>query len=151
MRLDRTLIADRPDIARAARSLERIAALSGLRCALMGLPVELPGLAALVQRRVGGLCRFSAPDLRVAAERGGIGVRAALWFEDAPSRGISFVNLGPAQGGVHMRGLLRALEDAGRATSSHGAVYGLHVTLAQPELGDPTRDWLTNPAVSGSP
>lgn len=147
--LDRTLILARPDIVDAALTLERIAALTTLRCTLNGVPVQAHGLAALIRRHVGPALP-ETPDLDFTGEEEGVRVCLALWREPTAARGIhgwSFVNFAPVTGGAHVEGLLAALTDAGLARRAW--VYGLHVLLTEPRFGQPTRDWLDDPEVNG--
>lgn len=144
--LDRTLLGHHPpDIVAAALLLERLAALTALRCTLNGAPIVSTDLTALVRRRAARVDTHAPPDIELDAVHDGVRVHAALWLTegDAAARGWSWLNLGPVSGGTHIEGLTTALADAGLARRV--CTYGLHVTLPHPRFRNPTTDWLAAP------
>lgn len=164
---DFSLLRRRPwDRAMVARRLRELAALSPRLTTIVDDDAfRCPaGLVDHVRFLGRGQRSLHGEPVRLAGTRDDVGVDVALsWTAGARTRVRGFVGHAPARRGTHLQGLARGLFQAFEALdpARFGAVHraafrevldrglmaAVHVTLAHPRFGSPSRDQLSNPEV----
>ncbi|MBA3498914.1 MAG: ATP-binding protein [Myxococcota bacterium] len=136
-----------------ARCQHLAALLPGLAIAIDGNTHHYAeGLASLLREG-----RELVEPFRVRAAHEGIEIDAAIAWHAGPPSIASFVNCSPTVDGVHLQALRAATHAViarrfhrgriSRTRIERNMLAVVHVMLAHPRFGNPSRDWLQNPEV----